>query len=86
MKNSKLFLINFFFINSEPDNSDFKNVNRKPEDTLVLITKQKLGKDYVWMLPTKPWDEGETLREVEFSYFNYFDVVSILYFFVISYF
>jgi len=47
----------------EPDNSDFKNVNRKPEDTLVLITKQKLGKDYVWMLPTKPWDEGETLRE-----------------------
>lgn len=45
------------------DDSDLKNPNRRPHESLVLITKQKLGKDYVWMLPLKPWTEGETLRE-----------------------
>jgi len=47
----------------ELDHSNIKDVNRKPEDTLVLITKQKLGGDYVWTLPMKSWKEGETLRE-----------------------
>jgi len=45
------------------DDNDLRNPNRRSNDTLVLITKQKLGKDHVWMLPLKAWVEGETLRE-----------------------
>ena len=45
------------------DHSNIKDVNRKSEDTIILITKQKLGDHYVWILPMKSWKENETLRE-----------------------
>lgn len=51
------------FKETSPDDTNLRNPNRRPHDTLVLITKQKLGKDHVWMLPLKAWVEGETLRE-----------------------
>lgn len=51
------------FAETNPDDADLRNPNRRARETLVLITKQKLGKDHVWMLPLKGWSEGETLQE-----------------------
>jgi len=51
------------FEEETPDDGDVRNPNRRCREPLVLITKQKLGKDHVWMLPVKEWVEGETLRE-----------------------
>ena len=51
-------------ITTAPSDTDVRNPNRRMREPLVLITKQKLGKDHVWMLPVKEWVEGETLREV----------------------
>ncbi|CAK8676511.1 unnamed protein product [Clavelina lepadiformis] len=45
------------------NDADFKNINRRPKDYLVLISKQKLGNDTVWMLPTEEWKEEENLRQ-----------------------
>jgi len=51
------------FEEASPPDNDVRNPNRRMREPLVLITKQKLGKDHVWMLPLKEWVEGETLRE-----------------------
>lgn len=49
---------------STPDDEDKKNMNRRPRDSLVLITKQQLGSDMVWMLPRVERSECETMRAV----------------------
>lgn len=43
--------------------NDIKSLNRKLEDTLILIAKQNLGKSQVTCLPQGKWQEGETLRQ-----------------------
>ncbi|XP_009858381.2 large ribosomal subunit protein mL46 [Ciona intestinalis] len=45
------------------EDSDLTNINRQPNETLVMVTQQKLGKDSVWMLPVEAWSKEETLRE-----------------------
>lgn len=57
---------NFEFANRVAD-ADFKenkkNLNRKLEDNLVLVTKQKLGNNDFWIFPQGLWTNGETLRQ-----------------------
>lgn len=43
--------------------NDTKSLNRKLEENLVLIIKEKLGHDDFWILPQGLWINGETLRE-----------------------
>uniref|UniRef100_H2Y6P3 Large ribosomal subunit protein mL46 N-terminal domain-containing protein n=1 Tax=Ciona savignyi TaxID=51511 RepID=H2Y6P3_CIOSA len=45
------------------EDADLTNLSRKPTETLVLTTQQKLGNDNVWMLPMEGWVENETLRQ-----------------------
>jgi len=45
----------------EKDNK--KSLNRKLEDNLVLVMKQKLGHDDLWILPQGLWSNGETLKQ-----------------------
>lgn len=42
---------------------DKKSLNRKLEENLVLVIKQKLGQKDFWILPQGLWIDGETLRE-----------------------
>lgn len=42
---------------------DKKSLNRKLEENLVLVIKQKLGQKDFWILPQGLWINGETLRE-----------------------
>ena len=51
-------------LSAVPNNMDMMNPQRLPEESLVLLTKQKLGNDSLWMLPVETWAPGETLREV----------------------
>lgn len=50
-------------VETMPNNLDMMNPQRLPEESLVLLTKQKLGNDSLWMLPVETWTPGETLRE-----------------------
>jgi len=50
-------------VETMPNNMDMMNPKRLPEESLVLLTKQKLGNDCLWMLPVETWAPGETLRE-----------------------
>jgi len=50
-------------VETMPNNLDMMNPERLPEESLVLLTKQKLGNDSLWMLPVETWTPGETLRE-----------------------
>lgn len=45
------------------EKNDKKSINRKLEDNLVLLVKQKLGHEDFWILPQGLWINGETLRE-----------------------
>ena len=43
--------------------NDFKNLDRKLEETLILLVNHKLGKDDLMLLPQGKWNTGETLRQ-----------------------
>lgn len=45
------------------EKNDKKSINRKLEENLVLLIKQKLGHEDLWILPQGLWVDGETLRE-----------------------
>lgn len=45
------------------EKNDKKLINRKLEENLVLLIKQKLGHEDFWILPQGLWVNGETLRE-----------------------
>ncbi|XP_032692745.1 39S ribosomal protein L46, mitochondrial [Lontra canadensis] len=42
--------------------NDQTSLNRKLDRNLVLLVKEKLGDQDVWMLPQAEWQPGETLR------------------------
>lgn len=44
-------------------NNDQKSLERKLDQTLLLVVKQKLGNDHRWILPQGVHAEGETLRQ-----------------------
>lgn len=43
--------------------NNLKSLNRKLDDTLMLICEQNVDKNAVTMLPQAQWNEGETLRQ-----------------------
>lgn len=48
---------------SEADKkNDRTSLHRKLDRNLVLLVKEKLGDQDVWMLPQAEWQPGETLR------------------------
>lgn len=44
-------------------NNDIKSINRKLDDTLVLLTEQQIGNRKVFLLPQGKRNDGETLRQ-----------------------
>ncbi|XP_025195087.1 39S ribosomal protein L46, mitochondrial [Melanaphis sacchari] len=59
-------LLNFKFASRSTkadEINDTKSLKRKLDDNLVLIVKQKLGQDDLWILPQGLWNNGETLRQ-----------------------
>jgi len=50
-------------VETMPNDKDMMNPQRLPGESLILLTKQKLGNDSLWMLPVETWAPGETLRE-----------------------
>lgn len=44
------------------EKNDYKSLNRKLEENLILVIKQKLGHEDFWILPQGLWTKGETLR------------------------
>ncbi|KAH0620038.1 hypothetical protein JD844_014554 [Phrynosoma platyrhinos] len=43
-------------------NNDRTSLRRKLEHSLLLLVKQKLGDQEIWLLPQIEWKDGETLR------------------------
>lgn len=46
------------------EKNDNKSLNRKLDDKLILLVKEKLGDDLVWMLPQGYRESGESMKEV----------------------
>ena len=49
--------------------NDVRSTQRKLDNKLVLVVKQKLGAREHWMLPVGIHTEGETMRQVRFVLF-----------------
>ncbi|XP_030046301.1 large ribosomal subunit protein mL46 [Microcaecilia unicolor] len=43
--------------------NDRKSLNRKLDDNLVLLVKEKISNEEVWLLPQVDWQCGETMRQ-----------------------
>ncbi|XP_062998304.1 large ribosomal subunit protein mL46 [Elgaria multicarinata webbii] len=43
-------------------NNDRTSLNRKLDQNLLLLVKQKVGNQEIWLLPQTEWKDGETLR------------------------
>lgn len=50
-------------ITDADEKKDNKSINRKLEENLVFVVKQKLGHEDLWILPQGLWNDGETLKE-----------------------
>ncbi|KAG9352335.1 hypothetical protein JZ751_020748, partial [Albula glossodonta] len=42
---------------------DFSSVDRCLGDNLILLAKQQVGSEELWLLPQLQWEAGETLRQ-----------------------
>lgn len=56
------FQLNDRLTDADPSN-DTKSLNRKLEETLVLLVEHKIGKDKLLLLPQGKREEGETMRQ-----------------------
>lgn len=45
------------------DTTDVSSAERCLGDSVVLLVKQDVGSQKVWLLPQLPWEAGETLRQ-----------------------
>lgn len=54
-------VISKHFVDS--DTTDVSSAERCLGDSLVLLVKQDVGSQKVWLLPQLPWEAGETLRQ-----------------------
>eukprot|EP00079_Xenopus_tropicalis_P022123 XP_012813916.1 PREDICTED: 39S ribosomal protein L46, mitochondrial isoform X1 [Xenopus tropicalis] len=43
--------------------NDKSTINRKLANNLVLLVKEKIGKEEIWMFPQMEWQFGETMRK-----------------------
>ncbi|NXS15110.1 RM46 protein, partial [Mystacornis crossleyi] len=51
----------WFFADADKSN-DRTSLNRKLDSNLMLLVKQKIGNQELWLLPQVEWQPGETLR------------------------
>lgn len=56
-----LSLLIILFVEADKKN-DRTSLNRKLDRNLVLLVREKLGDQELWMLPQVQWQPGETLR------------------------
>ncbi|XP_029112143.1 large ribosomal subunit protein mL46 [Scleropages formosus] len=47
----------------EMDEKNLSCVDRCLSDNLMLLAKQRVGEEDLWLLPQQPWEAGETLRQ-----------------------
>lgn len=50
-------------ITEDDEKNNLKSLNRKLEDTLMLVCSEKIGKHETFLLPQAKWIEGESLRQ-----------------------
>lgn len=50
-------------VTEDDKNNNTKSLNRKLDETLMLVCNHQLGKENVTLLPQDKWKEGETLRQ-----------------------
>lgn len=50
------------FCTEADEKNDRTSLHRQLDRNLVLLVKEKLGDEDVWMLPQAEWQPGETLR------------------------
>lgn len=51
-----------FYADADVKN-DRSSLHRKLDRNLILLVKEKLGDQDIWMLPQAEWQPGETLRQ-----------------------
>lgn len=51
-----------FFLAEADKKNDRTSLNRKLDSNLMLLVKQKIGNQELWLLPQAEWQPGETLR------------------------
>lgn len=51
-----------FFLADADKKDDRKSLNRKLDSNLMLLVKQKIGNQELWLLPQVEWQPGETMR------------------------
>lgn len=51
-----------FFLADADKNNNRTSLNRKLDSNLMLLVKQKIGNQELWLLPQVEWQPGETLR------------------------
>ncbi|XP_075714309.1 large ribosomal subunit protein mL46 [Rhinoderma darwinii] len=58
-------------VTEEDEKNDRTSLNRKLENNLILLVKEKIGSEDIWMLPQIGWQTGETMRQTaERALFN----------------
>lgn len=51
-----------WFLADADKSNDRTSLNRKLDSNLMLLVKQKIGDQELWLLPQVEWQPGETLR------------------------
>lgn len=51
-----------WFLADADKNNNRTSLNRKLDSNLMLLVKQKIGNQELWLLPQVEWQPGETLR------------------------
>jgi len=51
-----------WFLADADKKNDRTSLNRKLDSNLMLLVKQKIGNQELWLLPQVEWQPGETLR------------------------
>lgn len=51
-----------WFLADADKNNNRTSLNRRLDSNLMLLVKQKIGDQKLWLLPQAEWQPGETLR------------------------
>jgi len=62
-----MFLVNWTNCTEADKKNDFRSLERALDSHLLLVVEQKIGKQWKWICPHGKWENGETLRQVQFG-------------------